>query len=216
MSSIIENSWNNFSEEYSKTYLHDADQSLPKKLVNFIFDNFKNSKIIDIGCGNCRFYENLLEKKINSKFEFEYQGYDISKPLLKAANEKFGIFENFKCEETTIDFSNILKLEKKYDIAIAIHVAEICYSIERLFDVLTKKSDTIAIIWFEYPRFDFSDLEIKNYVTHDTAEKEIYSPYLRNRYSKSYLKHLLDRFSLEIVNDISNSEKDKLTIYIKK
>lgn len=207
--SVIENSWNSFEANYAENYLHDADKTLPYELINYIFSNFKNPSIVDIGCGNARLYEYFS----NFNKEYSYQGYDISTPLVDAANKKFGERLNFKCN--LIDSSLTSLKDKKFDIAICSHVVELCDSPEKLFYYLSNISKTIAIIWYEYPRFEFSELEIRNYVSHDTAKKGIITPYLRNRYSKHYLNFLLSRFNLKSVlrRTISSDEKDVLEIY---
>ena len=91
---VIDESWNSFHEEYAKSYLHDADLVLPIQLTNYIFSNFENPTIVDVGCGNARLYSQFL----NTGKQFNYCGFDISQPLINAANQNFGDRQNFKCE----------------------------------------------------------------------------------------------------------------------
>lgn len=209
MSNIITDSWNTFSEEYSENYLYDADSTLPINLSKFIFEGFNNPKIVDIGCGNARLYDYFL----NTKKEFSYSGFDISKPLVEAANKKFKKNSNFSCNVIDPNLANIKY--QKFDIAICTHLVEICESPENLFSVMSNLSDTIAVIWYEYPRIENTQLEIRNYVSHDAQQKKIFTPYLRNRYSKYYLNYLLERFRLISSYKASISEKDVLEIYKK-
>ena len=208
---IVENSWNNFTDEYAEKYLYDANQTLPQHLITKIFELFKKPSIVDIGCGNSRFFEYLQK----TEEDFSYHGFDISEPLVKAANKKFQNHSNFQCSMVSRQLTELRNVKKKFDIAICIHVVETCESPENLFSVMSSLSDHIGIIWYEYPRMEYSELEIKNYVSHDTAEKEVYSPYLRNRYSNHYLNYLLDRFNLKSIGSFG-SLKDKIEIYEKK
>jgi ubiquinone/menaquinone biosynthesis C-methylase UbiE len=208
---IIKDSWNNFTEEYAENFLYDADQSLPQHLIAKIFEFFKNPSIADIGCGNSRFFEYLLK----TKKEFSYHGFDISEPLVKIAIKKFQNHSNFQCSVVSPQLSELKNTQKKFDIAICIHVAEICESPENLFSVMSSLSDHIGIIWFEYPLSEYSELEIRNHVSHDALARGAYTPYLRNRYSKHYLEYLLNRFDLTSITCFGPL-KDKIEIYRKK
>jgi 2-polyprenyl-3-methyl-5-hydroxy-6-metoxy-1,4-benzoquinol methylase len=211
MTNVITNSWNTFTEEYSKNYLNDADSVLPKTLSNFIFKEFSIPNLIDIGCGNARLYNYLL----NEKRDFSYEGFDISEPLINAAKVKYEKNKNFYCKLVDSKLTDLSQINKKFDIAVCTHLVELCESPENLFHTMTNLSDTVGIIWYEYPRFEYTQLEIRNYVSHDMQEKNIITPYLRNRYSKYYLKFLMDRFSLKSIHKICISEKDVLEIYKK-
>jgi len=204
-------SWQAFDAEYSKTYLHDADLLLPNLLGSVIFNTIENPRIVDIGCGNCRLY-NVL-KQFNKPFM--YNGFDISTPLITAAKSSYSGNNDFQVEQITNDLSEV-PLDRRYDFSVAIHVAEICPSIERLFYVLSKSAENSAVIWYEFPRFEFTEIEIRKYVNHDFSKKEIIMPYLRNRFSKDFYESLLKRFSLEVVYSTSISEKDRLDIYRRK
>lgn len=207
---IIASSWSKFDPEYSKTYLHDADRSLPQVLAKEIFSICENPKIADVGCGNARFYRELSLHNKN----FAYSGFDISQPLLDAANHAYSKNQNFNVTKISEDLREF-PLDSNFDFIVSIHVAEICSSIEKLFYVMSK-SRYSSIVWFEYPRFDYSELEIKEYVSHDNAKKQIYSPYLRNKYSKNMHSALLEMFSLEVVKQLHISEKDALVVYRRK
>jgi len=77
------------------------------KAVNVV----ENTKVLDLGCGNGRFYE-FLEK--NTEERFEYTGIDNNKELLNIAKEKYpkGKFENIDILE------NIERIEGTYDLVV--------------------------------------------------------------------------------------------------
>lgn len=208
---IASESWTLFDKEYSKTYLHDGNFDLLRYLASKILSEKENPRIADIGCGNCRFFKELAA--INKPFK--YEGFDISPPLIEAARSSYSESPNFCITQISDDFTGI-PLDSKYDFSVAIHVAELCSSIERLFHVLSNSSDNFAIIWYEFPRFEFTELEIRKYVNHQFSEKDIVTPYLRNKYSKNFYNHLLDRFSLKEIFQAQVSEKDRLIVYGRK
>ncbi len=59
-------------------------------------------KVLDLGCGNCRFYQFLSQNGDN----FEYLGLDFSEVLLTQANKKFQSNTNFKCQLKDLFNSN--------------------------------------------------------------------------------------------------------------
>jgi hypothetical protein len=146
---------------------------------------------------------------------FLYEGFDISAPLVEAAKLSYSKNTNFSVSLIKDDFTGV-PLNDMYDFSVSVHVAEICTSIEKLFYTLSTSSKNSAVLWYEFPRFEFTEMEIKKYVNHDFSHKEISTPYLRNKYSKSFYNHLLERFSLEVTKQISVSEKDTLVVYRRK
>lgn len=202
-------SWNEFDKEYAKSYLHDGDMTLLRALSKEIFENLDCSlpKILDIGCGNCRLYRELSYQNRN----FEYYGIDVSSNLLEAAISQYSSNSNFRVNLTPDDLSCLPNVD--FDFSVSIHVAELCSSVERLFYTLSKSSKYSAVIWYEYPRTRFTELEIREFVNHDNATKKLQTPYLRNRFSSDYYEFLLRKNSLEVIKSYSVSEKDRLDLY---
>lgn len=202
-------SWNEFDKDYAKSYLHDGDTTLLRALSKEIFSTFEDSdpKILDIGCGNCRFYRELSHHNRN----FKYYGIDVSSTLLEAAKSLYSSNSNFSTCLTLDDLSGIPNIS--FDFSVSIHVAELCSSVERLFYTLSKSSEYSAILWYEYPRTRFTELEIREFVNHDNAAKKFQTPYLRNRFSSDYYEFLLKKNSLEVIKTYSVSEKDRLDLY---
>jgi SAM-dependent methyltransferase len=209
---INNRSWEAFTEEYAKTYLHDADKHLPRKIADFVFSKFENPRVLDIGCGNARFYEILAEKGK----DFNYHGLEVSTALFDVAKKQHKEMSNFVVEKIDFGFDGSTIVADSFDIAVIIHVCEISSSLERLLSIASKAARHTAVVWFEYPRFDFTELEIKEFVNHENASKRISTPYIRAKYSKQYLAYLESRFNLENVLSDSFSEKDVVKIYRRK
>ena len=75
-----------FYESYAKEF--SVTRQAPwlgwSQLLTFLSTN--KMRVLDLGCGNGRFYKFL---KCNLKNEFDYQGVDISKNLVKEAINNF-------------------------------------------------------------------------------------------------------------------------------
>jgi len=204
MTNLLEQSWNNFDKEYAKKYLHYFPKQLHNFAVEHIFRTKNNPSIIDVGCGNCQLY-NIIE---NFRRDFSYTGIDWSTPLL----DSFDYKNKNNCEIICGDILKEETYKKKYDCAVVSHIVELVDSPEKLFYMLSKNVEYIYVIWYEYPRFDFSHYELKNYVNSFNEEKNIFSPYLRSKLSQDYFNFILQKNNLIIEEKIAMSEKDILTI----
>lgn len=83
---------NKLNEDFYKTTAKDFDSSRQyfwqgwEKLLPHL-DNFNQLKLLDLGCGNGRFYQFLTDRFSNKKIE--YLGIDNNSKLLDFANENF-------------------------------------------------------------------------------------------------------------------------------
>lgn len=207
MTDILKDSWNKFDENFAKKYLHYFPKELHRYAIADMLEKKCNPSIIDVGSGNCQIFD--LIKEYNKPFL--YTGIDWSKPLLDAFKNKD---ENIKIVQGDIlEESNY---DKKYDFAFVSHIIELIGSPEKLFNILSKKVDYIYVIWYEYPRFEFTNFEIKKYVNSENEKNNIITPYLRNRFSKDYFNFILEKNNLFVEQEKFMSEKDVLTIIGKK
>lgn len=73
--------------------------------------------VIDLGCGNCRFYDFLR----NIGRDFTYLGIDSNKGLLEIAVEKFGRENNFSVKEKDL-ILNLDSISGSFDMAVVFGV----------------------------------------------------------------------------------------------
>jgi SAM-dependent methyltransferase len=71
--------YDQIAEDFSKTRNHPLEQ------LGNLFDNYlqKKDKVLDLGCGNGRYMESFLAKKV------DYIGMDESRPLIEIAKKKY-------------------------------------------------------------------------------------------------------------------------------
>lgn len=105
---ITKNFYKNIGQEFSDTrkYAWKGWGSVLEKI-----ELFDNCEILDLGCGNGRFYDFLYQ---NLKYKFKYLGLDINEELLSIATDNYPNGE-FKKEDI---FENIKNINKKYDLVV--------------------------------------------------------------------------------------------------
>lgn len=83
------NYWNEWGGQYSQVWQNEAKQKLSNKELGFINKYLNNNtpqRILDIGVGNGRILENIVN---NSKGDSEIFGIDISQNMVDICREKF-------------------------------------------------------------------------------------------------------------------------------
>jgi tRNA (uracil-5-)-methyltransferase TRM9 len=97
---------NQINQNFYKTIASDFDDSRQyfwkgwSKLTKHL-NHFNQLKLLDVGCGNARFYQFIKEKISNKKIE--YLGLDNNQKLLDFANKKFKEdHPNFKIKNTDL------------------------------------------------------------------------------------------------------------------
>jgi len=84
--------------------------------LNFLFENLKErEKVLDLGCGNGRWYKVFRQKKVN------YFGLDNSEKLIEIAKEKFPDAKFFVGDALNLPFENNF-FDKVYSIALLHHI----------------------------------------------------------------------------------------------
>ena len=215
MSEVLRTSWNCFDEKYAKDYLHYFPRTLHDDFVDFVFGamNVEEPSILDVGCGNCRMVSILNERKK----KYRYTGMDFSKPLLAESRKSFleSIDNSLNVSVDLVDgdITNKDSYGGRYDISLLSHIVELVDSPESLIANASSVSDYVAIVWYEYPRFEHSTFEVRPFVNTDNEDKNVFSPYLRNKLSLKYMNMIIDNNSLSLVHEKKTSEKDVLTIF---
>ena len=83
---IVEKNYNNIAREFNET----RKKELWQELLNITKSIKDNDKILDVGCGNGRIIDALIEKKI------KYQGVDQSTELINLAKKNYSNIPNAK------------------------------------------------------------------------------------------------------------------------
>lgn len=113
--------------------------------MKFLFDDYliPGEKVLDLGCGNGRFYEAMKEKKI------DYIGVDVSEKLIKIAKEKYPEAKFLAADALNLPFPNNY-FDKIYTIAFFHHIPSKEYRLKVLKEirrVLKKNRLLILTIW---------------------------------------------------------------------
>ena len=196
-------SWSSISNEDAKSYLKYYPKNAKRLLIPFIESLDKSVSILEVGCGNCQNFPIY-----NDHFDnIEYTGIDFSKPLVDAAVEEYGDFENFNVKYCDFyDFFN--SNSKKFDIILVYHVMELVESQDLLMYNISKCADYSAILWYEPPVHSYQVVELKG----ETYSGYTNTPYIRIKTSRDYYDHLLDKYSLDLLETYTLSEKERLDI----
>ena len=133
------NDYNLIAEEFSRT------RNNPWEEIKFLFDNYliKDEKVLDLGCGNGRFYEFFKNKDI------DYIGADDSEKLIEIAKQKFpdGIFQT--ANALNLPFQDNY-FDKIYAVAILHHIPSKEFRLQFLKEakrVLKQKGLLILTVW---------------------------------------------------------------------
>lgn len=132
------------------------------KEFNFLFEGINlNEKVLDLGCGNGRFFEKIKGK---------YFGLDTSEELIKLAKEKYGDF--FKVGSAlNIPFDNNY-FDRVYSIAVLHHIpfGHQKKFINEISRVLKKNGIIVLTVWNLDKKFLRDDLK-------KISDKEILLPW---------------------------------------
>jgi len=171
-------------------YYHYKAMKFYNKVDNFKVDIFKNlldknSKVLDIGCGNGHFLNSL------SPYVKELYGFEISK------YEKL-----YKKQNINYIFNNIEKLldlikSKSIDLIILHHVVEHYSKHDKLFEIIHKLLSDHGKVIIVVPNNDFSDL----------LSMSLFLPHAHNFTLKS-LENLINKYELNVMKII----KDKYSL----
>lgn len=96
---IVEKNYNNIAREFNET----RKKELWQELLNITKSIKDNDKILDVGCGNGRIIDALIEKKI------KYQGVDQSTELINLAKKNYSNIPNAKFSVGKIQNLNTIK-----------------------------------------------------------------------------------------------------------
>jgi tRNA (uracil-5-)-methyltransferase TRM9 len=113
--------YNKIAEEFSRT------RSQVWEEVRFLFDDYviPGEKVLDLGCGNGRFFEVLKDKErffeVLKDKEVDYIGVDFSEKLIEIAKKRFPEAKFQVADALNLPFPNSF-FDKVYSIAVFHHI----------------------------------------------------------------------------------------------
>jgi len=113
--------------------------------MKFLFDDYliPGEKVLDLGCGNGRFYEAMKGKKV------DYIGVDVSEKLIKIAQKRYPKAKFLVADALNLPFPNNY-FDKVYAIALFHHIPSKEYRLkvlEQIKRVLKKNRLLILTVW---------------------------------------------------------------------
>ena len=161
--------YNSIADKYSRV----REKDWPE--FNFLFDKYlsPNDKVLDLGCGNARFYQSFKNKGV------DYLGIDVSSKLIEIAKNNYpeGKFEVSSIESILSD-----SFDKVYSIAVLHHIPsrEMRLSfLKEIKRVLKDNGSLILTVWnlkekmkkrsfLDWFRLDKGDVFLPWYGSRDT------------------------------------------------
>lgn len=175
----------------------------PWKGWNRVIKNISNiESVLDLGCGNGRFYEFISKEYPN----VEYVGVDTNNDLLNEARKKYGKEKFFNIDI----FTNLKKIDNKYDLVVAFGVTHHIPSEDfrkRWFLELVELVDSGGFLILSFWEFEegpgdylvsWDNKKDTKRFCHQYSKEEIKD--IIKRYEKVNLK-LLDRFKDDNTNE---------------
>lgn len=179
------------------------------KEFDFLFDNLKEKEdVLDLGCGNGRFYEKLKKGK--------YIGVDNSEELIKIAKEKYGKEIFLVADALKLPFQD-QSFNKVYSFAVLHHLPFECHEQfkEEVLRVLKKDGEFILTVWDLKKRCEKEDVK-------RVSENEILIPWhgLEDHYFYIFdlkkLEELFKEFKIISKGEIKVKNKNNYYVVFKK
>jgi ubiquinone/menaquinone biosynthesis C-methylase UbiE len=131
--------YNKIAEEFSITREETWSE------INFLFDDYviPGDKILDLGCGNGRFFELLKDKDVN------YIGVDFSEKLIEIAKKKYPKVKFQVADALNLSFPNNY-FDRIYSIAVLHHIPSREFKLQFLKEarrVLKPNGLLILTVW---------------------------------------------------------------------
>jgi len=132
------NDYNLIAEDFSRTRTQ-----VWQELSSLFSDLKQGEKVLDLGCGNARYYQLFKEKGV------DYTGIDTSEKLIKIAQEKYKRAKLFSVDALNLPFKDN-SFDKIYSIAVLHHIPSRNFRLEFLKKakrVLKPKGKLILTVW---------------------------------------------------------------------
>ncbi|MBN1162609.1 class I SAM-dependent methyltransferase [Patescibacteria group bacterium] len=119
--------------------------------IKTLLDEKDTIKVLDLGCGNGRFYDYLASNLTTNKFE--YTGCDISEPLLSISKSKYPNTEFLQLDI----ISDLEKIHEKYDVVACFGITHHIPSFEfrkKWFEKLSKLVESKGLLILTFWEFN--------------------------------------------------------------
>ena len=198
---LNKNSWQ-CPKDMANNYLHNYPTNMKYHLGSLLASKFPGElNILDVGCGNAQIYPILKKSKSNIR----YTGIDISKHLSEEAKRITNGNNNAKILHGDL-YKYISQISKPYDISILCHMLENFESPEYIIKQLKSKTKLIAILWYDFPLYDYDSIFIQNNF------KDASKPILRRKMGKDYWNMIVNKYNLKKIY-IAGTGKNILEVY---
>jgi len=192
---FVENVYNKISKHFSATRV-----KIWPKVQDFINTFNKNSKILDIGCGN--------SKNMGTREDCNYIGIDICENFIKNAPKKSNCqYIHANCLNIPLEnnsFDNIIS------IAVIHHLSTYdrrLKAIEEIYRLLKNNGTALVYVWsYEQPKFInenkqdvFVKWSLKEEYNQENKNEIIYRYY--HLFVKNELEELINKFNFEIIEN---------------
>lgn len=216
--SKVKEDYNSIGYEFSRT------RSFIWEETRFLFDNYikKGELVLDIGCGNGRYFE-LVKNK-----EAAYVGIDNSQKLVALAKERYPNTDFMLSDALSLPFSPE-RFDKVYSIAVFHHIPSYELRLKFLSEikkVLKPRGVLILTVW-KFHRWEEYRLLIKYSILKMIGKskldfKDILEPWgnkierYYHWFSRAELKNLLEKsgFKVKETGIIKNRKGNRQNIYI--
>jgi len=145
------NYWDNWGAKYSQVWENKAKQELSKKELSFInkYVNIKKPiKILDLGVGNGRILENMLE---NAERDSEIFGLDVSDKMVNICREKFKNETTIKHIEVCDISQTDICFDNNFDFVTAIRVLKYNKNWIKIIERVYNKLNSGGVFIFSMP-----------------------------------------------------------------
>ena len=194
----MHNIWNFWADKYDKLWvqkysLKPTRDYITKALTDI---NYKNIKILDLGCGPGELISELTKKFSN----IEVTGIDFSEKMLEISNKR-----NPSAKHIKMDTANLYELEDQYDIIVCTHSLPYYKEPKNVFKELHRvlKSNGKILVGFAsgnsfYDKFILIFVKLttgKAYYPSDNNFRLLIAPY----FSVENLKIIKEKFYMPVI-----------------
>ncbi len=214
----VNDDYNLISEEFSRSRRNIWPE------IRFLFDNYlkKGENILDLGCGNGRFYNIFQEKKV------KYIGIDKSQQLVRLAMKKYPLADFREGDAFNLPFPDNY-FDKIFSIAVLHHIPSEELRLKFLKEakrVLKKDGLLILTVW-HFSGWDNYFLLLKYTILKLMGRSKLGFKDILKRwgkkakryyhwFSEKELRNLVKKVNLEIkeIGIVKNKDKQRQNIYL--